>query len=151
MDARTALLSLAGAVTCLGCYSYVPTTLELVPPGSEVRALVSTEGQAAILYGVGLDARSIVGTLESKDSDTLHFAVRAPFAVLRPGAPTDLVRFALAPRDVLHLELKRLNRLKTGSFAGALLVTTGAFVVMAARGKNQAGSQPGQTGLPPGR
>ncbi len=151
MTARLLVFAMVGAVSSLGCYRYVPTTLELVPPGSEVRALLSTEGQVAMLNGVGMDARSILGTLEAHEGETVRFAVVAPFAISRPGAPPELVRFDLSPRDVLRIEVKHLDRQKTTFLAGALLATTGAIAIMIAKGVGTGGSPPGPGGIPPAR
>ena len=148
MVVRTLLLTLASAATSVSCYRYVPAAPEVVPVGSEVRALLSTEGQVSMLNAVGLDARSIVGRLEASDGDALRFAVRAPFALARPGAPEEYVRFALVPRDVLRLELRRLDKAKTGAFAGALLAVTSAIVILAVRGEFSGGSQPPPGGQP---
>lgn len=148
MDVRTLVLTLAGAWSSVGCYGYVLAAREVAPAGSEVRALLSTEGQVAVLNAVGLDARSIVGTLEANAPEAMRFAVRAPFALPRPGAPVEYVRFALPPRDVLRLELRQFDRVKTGVLAGALLAATGAIVILAARGEFSGGSQPPPGGQP---
>lgn len=148
---RRPWLAVAAAFWCLGCYSYVPSSLDVVPSGSEVRALLSTEGQTAILHGVGIDARSIVGTLEANDGAAVHFAVPAPFAMTRPGAPVEYVRFALPPRDILRLEVRRFDGLKTGVLIGALTGTAAAVALLAAGGVFEGGSPPPPGGQQPVR
>jgi hypothetical protein len=151
MKPPRSLLLAMGIAPSLGCYRYVPGTLEAVPVGSEIRALLSTEGQVAMLNGVGIDARSIIGTLEGRDGAAVHLAVPAPFAVPRPGVPIEYVRFALPPRDILRLEVKQFDRFRTIAFVGALAGTAAAIAILAARGKTEGGSPPEPGGIPPVR
>ena len=43
------VLGIAAAALSVGCYTYTPVTLDAVPVGSEVRALLSTEREVARL------------------------------------------------------------------------------------------------------
>jgi hypothetical protein len=147
---RSLLLSL-GVAPLLGCYRYVPATLEAVPAGSEIRVLLSTEGQVAMLHEVGIDARSIIGTLEGNDGAAAHLAVLAPFAVPRPGAPLEYVRLALPSKDILRLEVRQFDRVRTFAFMGVMAGVTATIAIMIASGTREGGSQPPADGIPPVR
>lgn len=142
------------ALTAMGlpsCYTYVPATLDSIPVGTEVRALVSTEGQVRLLHEFGIDSRSIAGKLEAGDDQRVRVAVRAVYAPSTPGIPALYQRVELAPRDLLRLEMRRLDRFKTGGLLALLAATAGTTVILAATGTFEGGSPPPPGGGPPGR
>ena len=122
---RIALGSCA-IVLVLACYRYVPASLDVVPSGSAVRATLSTEAQLALRDSLGLQRPTVQGTLVERDGDHLLLAVRTDAAEWRPGAPALYQRIAVTPRDVLEVEVKRLQR---GRTAGLLAVLAAAATI----------------------
>jgi len=122
---RIALGSCAIALV-LACYRYVPASLDVVPSGSAVRATLSTEAQLALRDSLGLRRQTVQGTLVERDGDRLLLAVRTDAAEWRAGAPALYQRIAVTPRDVLQVEVKRLQR---GRTAGLLAVLAAAATI----------------------
>jgi len=110
----------------LACYRYVPASLDVVPSGSAVRATLSTEAQLALRDSLGLRRQTVQGTLVERDGDRLLLAVRTDAAEWRAGAPALYQRIAVTPRDVLQVEVKRLQR---GRTAGLLAVLAAAATI----------------------
>ena len=61
--------------TSLGCYKYVPTTMEAVPAGDHVRAVLSTEAQEDVRLRVGMHFTLLEGKLLEKDENQVLLSV----------------------------------------------------------------------------
>ena len=144
---RVALGSSAIALV-VACYRYVPASLAVVPSGSAVRATLSTEAQLALRDSLGLGRQTVQGTLVERDGDRLLLAVRTDAAGWRAGAPALYQRIAVTPRDVLQVEVKRLQRGRTaGLFAVLAAAATISVIELTRRGNP--GTPPGGGGGPP--
>ena len=131
---RVALGSCSIALA-VACYRYVPASLDVVPSGSAVRATLSTEAQFALRDSLGQWRQTVQGTLVERDGDRLLLAVRTDAADWRPGAPALYQRIAVTPRDVLQVEVKRLQRGRTaGLFAVLAAAATLSVIELIRRG-----------------
>lgn len=138
-------LCLCAVALSLGCYAFVPATLDAVPAGASVRALLSTEAQLALRDSVGLRQQTVQATLVDRGEDRVLLAVRAEDDAWRVGSRALYQRVTLAPRDVLQVEMKRLDRGRTAGLLGALAVVATVGVIQAFRKGN-----PGTPGPPGG-
>ena len=133
------------ALAAVGCYAYTPITLDAVPVGTGVRALLSTETQLALRDSVGLRQQTVQGTLVQRDGDRVLLAVRTGNGASALGSHALHQRVALSSRDVLQVEVRRLQRART---AGLLLGIAAAATVVAI--KILGNGNPGTPGPPGG-
>ncbi len=125
-----------------------PSSLELVPAGTPVRALLSTEAQVALRDSLGLLQQRVRGTLVDRKGDRLLLAVQSDKSELRTGSPALYQRIGLAQRDVLQLEVKRMARGRTAGLVGLLAAAATLVVVEAIRHGNPGTPQGGGGGPP---
>jgi hypothetical protein len=137
-------LVLAFLVT--GCFSYLPvTSVSDVEPGISVRARISPSASAQIAPLLGAtDARRLDGTLISQSPDTLIVEVPIVMQDAREFGHTPNQRISIARRDLLELEVRRLDRFRTGAIAGGAAVVIGGLLVNSLKG------EPGKEPLPGG-
>jgi hypothetical protein len=146
---KRALWSCAACLS-LACYAYVPTSLDAVPAGTAVRAVLSTEAQLVLRDSLGLRQQTVQGTLAERDGDRVLLAIRAEGGDWRAGSHALYQRVALAPRDVLQVEVKRLRRGRTvGLLVGIAAAATVVAIEAVARGNPGTPEPPG--GGPPER
>jgi hypothetical protein len=143
-----AALGVAGAALSLGCYSYAPASLELVPAGTPVRALLSTEAQVALRDSLGLEQQRVRGTLVERDGDRVLLAVRFNQGDWRVGSSALYQRIAVAPRDVLQLEVRRLNPGRTAGLFATLAAAATILAIEAYRKLNPGSPVPPGGGPP---
>jgi len=114
----------------LGCYSYVPATLDAVPVGAKLRAVVSTEAELRLRDSLGLDLRALHGTLVERGDTRLLVEVRTGSGSRDFGGQPLYQRIALTPADVLRVDVRRMHRVRTG-LLGAGLVGAAVWVAAA--------------------
>jgi hypothetical protein len=135
-------------LACLmtGCFSYLPvTSVSDVEPGISVRARISPSASAQIAPLLGAtDARRLDGTLISQSPDTLIVEVPIVMQDAREFGHTPNQRISIARRDLLELEVRRLDRFRTGAIAGGAAVVIGGLLVNSLKG------EPGKEPLPGG-
>lgn len=147
MTRRLRIAPVVPFLALAGCYTYVPATMESVPEGAEVRALISTEAQNRLFEALGQDLREIQGTLVSRGTDVLLFEVRVPEERDAFTGRALYQRVDLAPRDVLRVDRKQTDGFKTGALvAAAAAVVVGGVVL--AFGDQEPGRPP-SNGTPP--
>ncbi len=112
------------AVPCLllgivlsGCFAYAPVALDTVQPGADVRVLVTPEQARALDELLLREARMVDGRLLEVGADLL---LEVPVASgLQGGAMQSLNQRVRLPRsEVLQVELRSLNRGRTGLVVG---------------------------------
>jgi hypothetical protein len=142
-----AVLGAAGAALTLGCYAYVPATMDVVPVGAEVRAQLSTEAELALQDSLRVGLRPLHGTLVDRQDDRVLLSVRAGVGSREFGSQPLYQRISVTPRDVLRVDIRRLQRSKT--VAAALAIAGGAaFLLIEAFHVRRPGG-PGGGGGPP--
>lgn len=112
---------LLAALPGLACYRYVPTSVETVAPGSDVRAMVSVDAQRALRDQLGRALDELDGTVVARDGDRLLISVGLTDPIAT--RPTEVLyqRVEIPARDVISLSLKRLHVAKTSGLIGVLL------------------------------
>lgn len=131
-------LALMCVATSLGCYTYTPATLDAVPTGEKVRALLSSEAEAELRSRVGMASGLVEGELLEKNEDSVLLSVRAAERSRTPGTQSLYQRIDVARPDVLRVDVRQLDVPRTVVVAGGL---TGAAVValVLAIGEGKAG------------
>lgn len=130
-------------VSIAGCYSYVPADPGRVPPRSDVRAVV-TPDQAARLDPLLVQGERVVeGELLENGATDLLLLVPVSSDVRGARVETLHQRIRLSNADVVQLELRELDRTRTG-----LLIAGGAALVAGVLIRQLTGDSGGQTGGP---
>lgn len=114
------LASTAVTFITAACYTYAPATVETVPVGARVRGLLSTEAQVTLEDSLGLELRTLNGTLVERGDQQLVFTVRSTGSAPSPGFATLYQRVVLAPRDVLRVDVRRIDKARTIALLGAV-------------------------------
>lgn len=126
-----ASLALVALVTLTsGCYRYVPTSVELAPPGDEVRVLVTRLGAAQlteVMPGAAVTG-VVTGKLESVEGDDLLMSV--PVGERREGfMRMDLTQTIRVPRgEVLNLERREFDSVGTAFIGVAAAAVAGGII-----------------------
>jgi hypothetical protein len=143
-----AAFGILSAALSLGCYTYVPATLEAVPVGTEVRALLSTEKELALRDSLGVELHPLHGTLVERQGARLLLSVRTATGSRELGSQPLYQRVGVTPQDVLRVDVRRLHRTKTAAFALAV-ASAGALIAVATVAILRPGSPGGGGGGPP--
>ena len=147
MSRLRAVLVGTGTALTLGCYAYVPARLDVVPVGAEVRALLSTDAELALRDSLGVELRPLHGTLVDRQNDRLLLSVRTGVGARALGSQPLYQRIGVTPRDVVRVDIRRLQRSKTVAVA---LAIAGAAAFLAIEGiKVLRPGSPGGGGGPP--
>lgn len=119
---------LATLLAASGCYTYLPTTIDAVRPGEDVRIRLTPE-QADLLVEQRLtDARVLTGTLVGRDGDDYLVDASVGSNDIQRGMRTLLQRISLPPTGVVEVERREISRTRTGLLIGGLAVGVGAAI-----------------------
>lgn len=142
---RTAL-PLCAALLLSGCFSYLPVTDPgQLEPGTSVRARVSPAAGARIAPLLGAsDARRLDGTLITNSTDTLIVEVPTVMTDAREFGRTPNQRVSILKNELLELEVRRIDRLRTAAVVGSAAILAGTILVKSLKG------DPGKEPLPGG-
>lgn len=107
-----------------GCYSYVPAEPGRIPPRSDVRAYVTADQASRLDPLVVRGERVVEGELLENGAADLLLLV--PVSRDIPGARVESLhqRVLVSSADIVQLELRRLDRTRTG-----LLIAGGAALI----------------------
>lgn len=97
----------------VGCYSYVPVALDDVPPGTHVRAHIRGS-TAADLRQLGADWEHVDGRLIERGNEQLVVEILEATSFTTGGARSLSQRIDLPVQDVVSVQVRRLDGLKTG-------------------------------------
>ena len=126
--ARTGLI-LALLLTGSGCARWVPAQLGTVPPGTDVRLRLSEEGAAQLEEMTGAGAAEVTGELLQWEPEVLVSTVLAPTgARVDPGLRQRLV---VDPANVVGIDVREVDRTRTGFLVGGVVAVAGSAVVWA--------------------
>ena len=133
------------ALPLAGCFSYIPIEPGSVEPGLSVRARVSPGASSRIAPLLGSsDARRLDGTFVTHAGDTLIVEVPTVMQDTREFGRTPNQRVSIGRGELLELEVRKLDRVRTGIIAGATAAIAGSFLIKSLRG------DPGKEQLPGG-
>jgi hypothetical protein len=130
------LASSALLLAAAGCYAYAPVDPVAVRPGTGVRVRVSGAGadRLAPLLGTG-HTRVLSGTLVDARADTMIVQVPTVVQAGVAGSLETLHQRVSIPRsDMVELETRRLDRLRTGLAAGSAAFLIASVVARALEG-----------------
>ncbi len=135
-------------VFCSACYSYVPIAPLAVRPGTVVRARISAAASDRLSAFFGAPAgREWRGTLYSTALDSLVMEVPSVTDVSSPGSARTLYqRVTIARDEVLEMETRALDRVRTGAVATIVAMVAGAALARALRGEPAMDRVPGGGG-----
>jgi len=139
-------LPLSAALLLSGCFSYLPVVEPgQLEPGLSVRARVSPAAGARIAPLLGAsDARLLDGTLITNSTDTLIVEVPTVMADTREFGRTPNQRVSILKSELLELEVRRIDRLRTAAVVGSAAIIAGTILVKSLKG------DPGKEPLPGG-
>jgi hypothetical protein len=143
-----ALPACAAVLLSFGCYTYAPATVDVVPVGAQVRALLSTEAEVALRDSLGVDLHPLQGTLVDREEGRLLLSVRTGVGSRELGSQVLYQRVAVTPQSVVRVDVRRLQRSKTVAFVIGV-ASAAALVTLAALGKLNPGGSDGGGGGPP--
>lgn len=120
----------------VSCYTYAPMEPAALRAGTSVRARISSTAADRLAPLLGTtDARLITGTLIENGADTIIVEVPAVTrAEVGSSMQTLHQRVAISRDELLEIETRKLDRLRTGVVAGSAAVIVGAVVIKAIRG-----------------
>lgn len=139
---------LLGAASLLGCYRFQPATIEAVPRGSTVRAVLAPVASERLRERHGIEGRTLSGTVMATNGETVSLWVASGPPPREFGARPLYQQVDVARADVLRVDMRELDRGKTtlAALGGA------AAVVIVARGTifgGGPGNGTGTGGVPP--
>jgi hypothetical protein len=123
-------VSLRGLAICacatvnFGCYKYVPTTLEAVSPGTAIRTVLSADERMELRNTLGLNVTELEGRLIDKTGDRLLLSVRLASGAQVLGSQPLNQRIELAPADIMRLDERKVDGVRTAGLVGAFATVT---------------------------
>ena len=117
-------------VTVSGCARWVPAQLGTVPPGTDVRLRLSEDGGRRLEELTGTHALEVTGELIQWEPEVMVSA-----AIINPGVNIDpglRRRLLVAPDDILAIDVREIDRTRTGLFVGGVVAVVGSAIVWAA-------------------
>jgi hypothetical protein len=119
-----------------GCFKYIPTELDAVPPGENVRVYVTRNVVTSIEEVIRTNDPVLNGQIVRRQDDNLF--LRVPTAVRREGFHSVPIGqdLAIPLRDIIQVERRQIDRIGTGALVAGTLgaAATVIFVIMEAYG-----------------
>ena len=116
-------------LTVSGCARWVPAQLGTVPPGTDVRLRLSEDGVAQLEEMTGAGAAQVTGELLQWEPEVL-----VSTALARTGARVDTglrQRLVVDPDNVVGIDVREVDRTRTGFLVGGVVAVAGSAVVWA--------------------
>ena len=121
---------LAGAALLSACYTYQPIEMADLRPNLDVRTRVSGAEADRLNEFLGSDERVVDGTIDDLTADNLLLRVSVVTAIDRGSPGGALSQRVEIPRSsVVEVEVKELDRRRTGFMAGTLTAIVGILVL----------------------
>lgn len=128
------ILLVAGVLATQGCYSYVPTRLESVQPGESVRLRLSPE-EAERLEAIRLtDVRLMDAVFLRGDPDEVLVETTVGRLDPQRGTRPLVQRVNIALGQIIEVESRQRDNLKTGAAVGAAGIAVGVGIAAALKG-----------------
>jgi hypothetical protein len=127
------------------CYTYARTEPAAIQAGTSVRVRISSAAAERLAALVGTtEARLIAGTVIHNGPDTI--IVEVP-VVMRAEVGSSVralhQRVSISRDELLEIETRQLDRLRTGAVAGSAAIIVGAVVIKAIQGEPGSERPPG--------
>ena len=124
---RSSLL-MALVILVSGCARWVPARVGDVPLGTDVRLRLSDEGAAQLEDLTGTRRSEVSGQLLQWDGEVM---VSAALQAAGAGANSSSLRqrFVVDQEDILGVDIRELDRTRTGLFVGGVAVVAGSAIV----------------------
>lgn len=133
----------------LGCYRYVPADTGSLRAGTEVRTRLSAAEAERIGELLQTNGRLLEGRLVEAEGDQLLLQVPVAYTQVgsRPGALHQ--RVGIPRSEIVEVELKQLDRKKTGALIAASAIVAGAVLYsqLSAEGGGYGTEEPGGGGV----
>lgn len=115
----------------VACYTYAPIEPARIEPGTGVRARINGGAAERLAPLLGTtDARLVSGRLVYTRADTMIVEVPTVVqATMGSSMETLHQRVSISRTDLVELETRRLDRVRTAALAGGLALVVGAVVI----------------------
>ncbi len=138
MTVARQILAAAAVAISLGCYKYVPATIDTTPEGAQVQALLSAEGQISLRERLRVNLRMVDGEFLEARGDTVLLSVRT--TVLRDdfGNQSLYQRVDIPRSHILRIDQRRFDAIRT---SGLIAVVAGgaALIIVQVFGERNPG------------
>lgn len=123
-----ASLVMALAIMASGCVRWVPARVGEVPVGTDIRLRLSEEGAEQLEETTGTGQSEVSGQLLQWGSEVM---VSAALQTAGAGANSSNLRqrFVVDEEHVVGVDIRELDRTRTGLFAGTIAVVAGSAIV----------------------
>jgi hypothetical protein len=130
------------------CYRYAPIEPANIQPGTGVRARISVAAAERLSLLLGTPSgRVLSGRLIGSSGDTMIVEVPSVMQASTGGSVETLhQRVAIARADLVELETRRLDRLRTTAVVGGIAVAVATIVITALDKDPGSGGPPGNGG-----
>lgn len=121
-------LLMALVIVVSGCARWVPARIGEVPVGTDIRLRLSEEGAAHLEALTGTRRSEVSGQLLQWDGEVM---VSAALRTAGAGANGSNLRqrFVVDEEDILGVDIRELDRTRTGLFVGGVAVVAGSAIV----------------------
>lgn len=134
---------LIAAVLLSGCHAYHATELDAVRPGDPLRVRVSPDAAERLAEVRLSEDRLIEGELVQQTGDGVLLDTQVAGAATRGGTRALRQRITIERADIREVELRSVDRVRTGALIGALAVGVGYVVVNQFEGGRSEDDGPG--------
>ena len=123
-----ASLVIALLIMVSGCARWIPARVGEVPVGTDIRLRLSEEGAEQLEELTGTRQSEISGQLLQWGSEVM---VSAALQSAGAGANSSNLRqrFVVDEEDIVGLDIRELDRTRTGLFAGGVAIVAGSAIV----------------------
>ena len=123
-----ASLVMALAIMASGCVRWVPARVGEVPVGTDIRLRLSEEGAEQLEETTGTGQSEVSGQLLQWGSEVM---VSAALQTAGAGANRSSLRqrFVVDEEHIVGVDIRELDRTRTGLFAGTIAVVAGSAIV----------------------
>lgn len=121
------ILAAAAVAISLGCYKYIPGTIDTTPEGAHVQALLSTEGQISLRERLGVNLRMVDGEFLETRGDTVLLSVRTTTLRDEFGNQSLYQRVDIPRSHILRIDQRQFDAIRT---VGLIAVLGGAAAVV---------------------
>jgi len=128
------LLLLGALLASSGCYTYLPTPLEDIAPGTPVRIRMTAAESGRLVEQRLTDDPLLSGTLVEQGDGEVLVDTSVGHNDAQRGMHSVVQRVSVPTRDVLVIEQRKLDRGRTGALIGIGVVAGGVILALQSGG-----------------